>query len=219
MEIIVTFLILVAIVALVAMGDIVLVVQQIKTRRLKSPKITVVKEVDEFPATQRVMGVDGLAGIAIDELNKKLCLVLDGGVPEQSFRNVVGYGDILAVEVFEDTVPSQGVSTNRILRVELHIIVKSTSTPTHTIVFLERATFANTAEHRNAMKQARHWHGVLQAAADSHEIHAAREQEQESASALPVHSVADELRKLAQLRDEGVLTEQEFQQQKNRLLA
>lgn len=189
--------------------------------------------VDGFIPTQQIAGIDKVTGIAIDEVHKKLCLVryrfpsawavgqdgVYGLVWEPASSIVLRYGDILSVEVFEDTAPSQGVSTNVVLRVELHIIVKKTATPTHTIVFLDRRTSANSVDHRAAMAQARHWHGVLQAAIHASEVRAASEQAAEVAAAVPAPVVADELRKLAQLRDDGVLTEQEFQQQKARLLA
>jgi hypothetical protein len=48
-----------------------------------------------------------------------------------------------------------------------------------------------------------------------------RMQEQSAAASLPLRppvSVGDELRKLADLRDQGILTEAEFQVQKDRLL-
>lgn len=205
-----------------------------KNSELKKPsKKTEPVHVDGFPPTQQVMGVDRMTGLAIDEVHRKLCLVrcprpgalevgqdaAYGPVWKPASSTVVRYGDILSVDVFEDAAPSQRISTNVILRVELHVIVKNTAAPTHTVLFLDSRVFANSAEHRAAMKQARHWHGVLEAAIHASEMRAAREQAAEAAAAAPAPAVADELQQLAQLRDEGVLTEQEFQQQKSRLLA
>ena len=204
---------------------------ELKKPSKKPSKKTEPVHVDGFPPTQQVTGVDRMTGIAIDEVHRKLCLVrcrrpgawvvgqdgVYGPVWEPASSTVVRYGDILSVEVFEDTAPSQGISTNVVLRVELHIIVKKTATPTHTVLFLDGRTFANSVKHRAAMALARHWHGVLQAAIHAGEMRAAREKAAAAAPAAP--SLADELQQLVQLRDQGVLTEQEFQQQKARLLA
>lgn len=188
--------------------------------------------VDGFPPTQQVMGIDRKTGVAIDEVHRKLCLVhyrrpAEPGqhkgaytlLWDQGASVVLRYGDILAVEVFEDMAPHEHRSTNIILRVELHIIVKSTAAPTHTVLFLGSSALANSAEHRAAVKQARRWHGVLQAAIHASEVRAARERAAEAAAAAPAPVVAEELQQLVQLRDDGVLTELEFQQQKARLLA
>ena len=195
-------------------------------QRANKPQATVAEMVhpEGFTATQQVMGIDKMTGIAIDESHEKLCLIRArpsgawavgrdgsyGPVQDPASSTVVGYGDILSAEVIEDIAPGQGFLGNKILRVELHVIVRSTATPVHTLVFLDSSTGSNSAAHSAAMEQARHWHGLLRAA---------RERATPPMAPATATSVADELRKLAQLRDEGVLTEPEFQQQKARLLA
>jgi hypothetical protein len=225
------FVFVVSLLAAVALAPWVLK-SSVPKREKKAQKIEQV-QVDGFPPTQEVMGIDKMTGIAIDEVHRKLCLVRcprpgagavgqDGvytPVWEPASSTVVRYGDILSVDVFEDTAPSQSYSTNIILRVELHVIVKNTAAPTHTVLFLDSRVFANSAEHRAAMKQARHWHGVLEAAIHASEMRAARELAAEAAAAAPALPVADQLQQLVALRDEGVLTELEFQRQKARLLA
>ncbi|MHB9100884.1 MAG: SHOCT domain-containing protein [Sulfuricella sp.] len=71
-----------------------------------------------------------------------------------------------------------------------------------------------------AIQAARRWHGiveVLMKRADSEEK-SLQNSERQIQPALSNASVADEIKKLADLRDSGVLSADEFQQQKTRLL-
>lgn len=196
---------------------------------------------DGFVATQQVDGCDGVTGIAIDEEHKKLRLISyhragaagidQGGAfgaeeghgfgPDRDWVHSVdvGYGDILSVEVLDDFALAGDRIVLAIMRVQLRISLKNTSIPTHSLVFLESTFHANRALYEAALHKARHWLGVLEAAAHEGGRHDAPSPADGASAPSSVPSVSDELRKLAQLRDDGVLTEQEFQQQKARLLA
>lgn len=71
--------------------------------------------------------------------------------------------------------------------------------------------------YQQALDQARHWHGLMDVL-----IKRADREDKESNKAvneaLNINSVAEELKKLAELRDIGVLSEEEFQRQKSRTL-
>lgn len=196
---------------------------------------------DGFVATQQVDGSDGVTGIAIDEAHKKLRLISyhragaagidQGGAfgaeeghgfgPDQDWVHSVdvGYGDILSAEVLDDFALAGDRIVLAIMRVQLRISLKNTSIPTHSLVFLESTFHANRALYEAALHKARHWLGVLEAAIYEDGRPGAPSPAGGPSAPSSVLSVADELRKLAQLRDEGVLTEMEFQQQKARLLA
>lgn len=196
---------------------------------------------DGFVATQQVEGANGMTGIAIDEAQKKLRLIsyhragaagIDQGGdfgategqgfgPDQDRVHSVdvGYGDILSAEVLDDFALAGDRIVLAIMRVQLRISLKNTSIPTHSLVFLESTFHANRALYEAALHKARHWLGVLEAAAHEDRRLGAPSPADGASPPSPVPSVADELRKLAQLRDDGVLTELEFQQQKARLLA
>ena len=67
------------------------------------------------------------------------------------------------------------------------------------------------------MERARHWNGIFEVL-----IRRADEMEKPAINVLSnnsVISVADELGKLVNLRDSGVLTHEEFSEQKSRILA
>lgn len=196
---------------------------------------------DGFVATQQVDGCDGVTSIAIDEAHRKLRLISyhragaagmdQGGAfgaeeghgfgPDQDRVHSVdvGYGDILSAEVLDDFALAGDRIVLAIMRVQLRISLKNTSIPTHSLVFLESTFHANRALYEAALHKARHWLGVLEAAAHEDGRLGAQSPADGASAPSPVPSVADELRKLSQLRDEGVLTELEFQQQKARLLA
>lgn len=196
---------------------------------------------DGFVATQQVDGCDGVTGIAIDEAHKKLRLISyhragaagidQGGAfgaeeglgfgPDQDWVHSVdvSYGDILSVEVLDDFALAGDRIARAIMRLQLRISLKNTSIPTYSLVFLESPYLANSALYDAALHKARHWLGVLEAAIHEDGRRAAPNPAAGPSAPSSMPSVADELRKLAQLRDEGVLTEQEFQQQKARLLA
>ena len=69
--------------------------------------------------------------------------------------------------------------------------------------------------HSHASQQARYWHGLI-------EVLIKRADMEDKAKAIEApsstHSLADELKKLADLRQAGILSDDEFQTQKTRLL-
>lgn len=80
--------------------------------------------------------------------------------------------------------------------------------------------------YKSTMEKARHWHGLLEslmAMADQEDKEKSATENQVFASASKGEanstSLADELQKLANLRNEGILTDAEFEIQKQKLLA
>jgi hypothetical protein len=66
------------------------------------------------------------------------------------------------------------------------------------------------------MKKAQHWHGLLEVLIRQAEIEG---KQRDRAAAAPNSSfIADELKKLLDLKSAGALTEVEFQSQKTKLL-
>jgi hypothetical protein len=202
-------------------------------------------EIPDFSVAQKVIGNDGATGLAIDEQRKKVCLI-DHRQQNVSCR-VVTYKNLLSSEIFEDgsavtkTVRSSqlggaligglalggvgaiigGLSgktktSGKVKRIDLRITVNDTQSPLHDVNFLILETKQNGIIYQNAMKTARHWHGLVEVLIKRADM---EDREGHSAASEPRHaSVADELKKLAELRDSGVLSAEEFQQQKTRLL-
>jgi hypothetical protein len=87
--------------------------------------------------------------------------------------------------------------------------------------FLELEVTKDSARYKNALEQARHWHGLISVLinlADKEDHHSPTQQTitpNAPSSSIPV---ADELLKLGQLLQSGLLTQEEFQSQKAKLL-
>jgi hypothetical protein len=205
------------------------------------------KIIVNFTPTQQVIGCDGECGIAIDEQQKKICIVyLHSHV-------IISYKDLLSSELFEDgvtvtkTVRSSQIggaliggvllggvgaiigglsgktqNSGKVKRIDLRLTVNDTMNPIHDINFLNVETKKNSTNYQQAMQRARHWHGLIEVLIKRAEV----EDKETTKGSIPQvqqrqiqqHSIADELRKLADLRDSGVLTTEEFQQQKGKLL-
>ncbi|GIK24692.1 MAG: hypothetical protein BroJett006_09380 [Betaproteobacteria bacterium] len=201
--------------------------------------------IPDFAATWKIMGNDAKTGLAIDEHRNLVCLI-DNHQSNMSYR-IVPYKDLLSCEIFEDgsTVTKTmrtsqiggalvgalalggvgaiigGLSgktktTGKIKRVDLRITVNDTQNPHHDVNFISHETQKGGIVYDHAIKEARQWHGLIEVL-----IKRADQEDQERvgmATALRSISLADELKKLAELRNSGVLDDEEFQQQKTKLL-
>lgn len=222
------------------------IIQQLIISSNKSTMETKLASVDDFNATQKFMGNNGSTGIAIDENRKKVCLVkLQSGEAEV---DVCSYRDIISCELFEDgnTISSisrasqiggalvggialggvgaiigglsgKTTSTQKPKRVDLRITINRTDSPIHDINFMDVEASKDGIIYTVAMQQARHWHGVIS-------VIIRRADKEDSANRSMVApsssiSVTDEIRKLAQLRDEGLISEEELAVRKAKFLA
>lgn len=105
-------------------------------------------------------------------------------------------------------------STTKIVRdylVDLKITVADPLNPIYRINFLSCLYGKNSVEYKEALKNAHHWHGVLSAM-----IKRAKE---DDGHRVDKFSVADELNKLAELLKYGILNQEEFDRQKDKLLS
>ena len=225
-------------------------VVQIKNSKNKEEAMkSSVNSLQDFTPTQQVMGVDGKSGLAVDEPNKKVCLITNNGTTVS--QRIISYYDILSVELFEDTTSitktvrsSQiggavvggiifggvgavvgGLSgkiktSGKIKRIDLRLIVNDTKAPLHDIAFLDVEVKKDGFLYNLAIQAARLWHGIIEVLikrADAEEK--SREvSERQTEQVLGISSVADEIKKLSDLHNSGILTADEFQKQKARLL-
>jgi hypothetical protein len=113
-------------------------------------------------------------------------------------------------------------TTQKVKRVDLRVVIDNIGSPTHNVCFLDLDVDRGGIVHKAALDKARHWNGLFDIAinradkARVQDVNVVRNEKQKSIK--PSGSVADELRKLADLKADGVLTEDEFQAQKQRLL-
>ena len=206
---------------------------------------TYLLEIPDFSATQKVLGTDGTNGLAIDEQRKKICLI-DHQQQNISCR-VVEYESLLSSELFEDdstvtkTVRSSQIggaliggvalggvgaiigglsgqtnTSEKVKRIDLRLTVNDTRNPLHDVNFLNFEMKKDSPNYQNAMKTARHWHSLIEVLIKRSDMED-RENPASISQTQPI-SIADELKKLADLRDSGILNVEEFQQQKAKLL-
>ena len=205
-----------------------------------------IKKIPDFTVTQKFISLHLYSAIAIDEGRKKVCLVLNG--PGGVSNRIISYNEILSCEIYEDgavvtkTVRSSqlggaligglalggvgaiigGLSgstktSDKVNRIDIRITVNDTKNPLHDVNFLLGECPRESIFYKSANQQARHWHGLV-------DVLIKRADMDDKAKHAPVQqpatsSLADELKKLAELRDLGVLNAEEFQEQKNRLLS
>ena len=207
---------------------------------------TQLARIHNFRATQKVMGADGNTGLAIDEHRKSVCLI-NNRQKNVSLR-FCSYKDLLSSEVFEDgitvtkTVRSSQVggallgglvlggvgaiigglsgktqTSGKVKSIDLRLTINDTKGPLHNVNFLVSETEKNNSIYQSAIQQARHWHGLI-------EILIKRADMEDKANITDntlkpdTRSIADEIKKLAELRDTGILSFDEFEQQKIKLL-
>lgn len=200
-----------------------------------------------FTATQKIMGSDVSTGLAVDEPRQKICLISDGGATTRIFDykdilSVEVFEDGVSITKTQRGSQLGGVlvgglllggvgailgglsggkrTAEKINRIDLRLVVNSTSAPLHDVRLLSFESKKDGVIYQTAMQQARHWHRLI-------EILIKRADEEDkpllvantsAPVAQPITFVADELKKLAELKTLGVLTQAEFDSQKSRLL-
>lgn len=113
-------------------------------------------------------------------------------------------------------------SSEKVKRVDIRLTVNDTKSPLHDINFMDVEGNKDGIIYESAMDQARHWHGlisVLIKMVDSEDVRKEGVESLLQANGGSTSSLADELSKLGDLRDKGVLSDEEFSLQKKRLLS
>jgi hypothetical protein len=113
-------------------------------------------------------------------------------------------------------------SSEKVKRVDLRVTVYDTKSPLHDINFMDIEGKKDGIIYKSAMDQARHWHGliaVLIKMADNEDVRKEGGESSAKANGGSTSSLADELAKLSDLRDKGVLSDEEFSIQKQKLLS
>ncbi|ATQ77527.1 hypothetical protein CR152_25755 [Massilia violaceinigra] len=189
--------------------------------------------------TQHVVGIDQKTGVGIDEVSGKMCLITADGknLPTRLFP----YDDLFSAELIEDGVslmmasrgrfPHPGengrwvnsaASSARVL--ELRLVVSRTTAPPLSLTFLNVQTPKNSRQYTDKAASARRWFSLMNVIIDqanrNEEERMARRAALETPAAppVPLGAVADEIKKLGELMSSGLLTEEEFAEQKAKLL-
>lgn len=202
---------------------------------------------DKFWASQQITGIKKSEGIVVDEKNQQICILeSDNLKPNRffSYKDLLSVELIEDGETVTSTIRSSQIggaliggialggigavigglsgktkSSEKVEKIILRVIVNDTKNPLHEVYFLnsEEGISKKSSQYPAAMKKARHWHSLIEVL-----IKRADMEDKENAVNNVIHvsqnSIADEIKKLAELRDAGILGDVEFQQQKEKLL-
>lgn len=106
----------------------------------------------------------------------------------------------------------------KVRTIALNVVVKNMQEPIHTVVFSNKEIEKGSVGHTVTLAAARQWYSrlyILIQQADNEDENAMNQSEQCNANRF----VADEIAKLAELMQAGLITEEEFNLQKAKLLA
>lgn len=223
-------------------------IDEAKRKKELDDKLAALKD---FTVTQRLMDTCERSGIAIDEGRHKLCLIganhgkipldvlsykellaaeifEDGNTITRTSRTsqiggmLIGGLALGGVGAIIGGLSGKKISSNKVQRLDLRLIVNRTNWPCHDINIMNKEVQKHDPKYKAAMEKARQWHGILEVV-----IHRADQEDRakegltvtSERNALEQTSLADELRKLANLKEEGVLSDDEFAAQKAKLLS
>jgi hypothetical protein len=112
-------------------------------------------------------------------------------------------------------------TTGTVETVELRLIINDAEKPVHDISFLsselDKGGIIEKGLYKNIMREARYWHGLITVLIKRADIEDNARVPQITSNNQG-YSVADEIKKLAKLRDSDLLSAAEFQKQKSKLL-
>lgn len=188
----------------------------------------------------------GKTALAIDKPGKKICIITAGSSDTKE-TNVYSHQDIYECEIIVDGETFMKQSTTRtvagylvggalggiagavvgglsgsktmkekIKSITLSMRVNDPTVPTRKVKFLDKEVKKGDPDYQKAITQAEHWHALI-----ANLIEQANRELSASAgsAAVPVKSTNDELEQLFELKEKGVLTEEEFVTAKKKLLS
>lgn len=185
----------------------------------------------DFTCTYSHVGDGGYDGIAIDESNASICFLTRSRRGLASYRATAS--DIVSSEIFENSLTRTSQSGGGLLlivgrigvpvaqprvttrynvaRIELRTVVNDPAVPVHTVTFIGSECKRGGIAHTFNSEQAKQWQARIHVLATRAQCVPTEAQQQ-------LTSVADELRKLAALTADGLLSEDEFNTQRAKLL-
>ena len=202
----------------------------------------------DFIPTQMFLDNTSGTGVAINEASKSLCLIQSSTLPPQfvHFSDLVASFLIKNEGIVQKTLRTapqevgdiakeaqqkignsheQGSgsppSNTQSQKIDLTIVIQHQDNPIHTVTFLDMDTKEDGIIYNKAMVSAKHWHHLVsdlihQANGGGHTSENSNIQ---TPTQSPAPSVADELIKLNDLRTSNVISQSDFDAQKEKLLA
>ena len=213
----------------------------INSRRRRRMKAYLSSQPD-FAPSQSFIDCTGISGLAIDEQRKRILLL---NLRKPHSHRLIDYRDLLSSELFEDgtTISSAvrssqiggavvgglilgipgaligGLSGKREISTQVHhidlrLMVNDVKTPLHEVRFLKHSRKKGSLLYQMAMDNARRWQALMEVLIQQ----ADRDAQVTGQSVATATSIADEIRKLAELQNAGLLSPEEFQRQKAKML-
>ena len=220
-------------------------IKVVDTSKKKKNILSELEKLNDFKASQQIIGSEGESALAIDKTRDKFCLIKqkDGIISSKIYT----YKDILETEILEDglsvTKTARGSQLggtligglalggvgaiigglsckknqiDKVSNIDLKIIVNDMESPMFLLNFLKfpEGCKKDSFSYKTSIESAREWNSLLTVL-----IKKADEEDNSNIDNKENNiSVADEIIKLKKLLDDGLLSEKEFEQEKNKLL-
>lgn len=206
-------------------------------------------ESTSFTPTQMYLDNAGGTGLALNESSKTICLIQSSTLPPQTldYTDLVASFLVKNGVVLQQTLrekpqnmaelakKSQEQLETRSGRVEitpspedqtqqidLHLVIHDQERPNHVINFLDMDAKEGGVIYKKAMASAKHWHHLtsdLIQQANAHQPSPDHLPQRQSDRPPQILSVADEIEKLNDLLDKNVISQADFDLQKEKLLS
>ena len=206
------------------------------------------ESIDGFQTSKSLASIDNNLIVAIDNNSKQVAFVdLSENVKVYSYRDLLEVEVLEDGETVTKTSRSSQIggaliggliaggtgaiigglsgkqTTNEeVKKISLKILVNDIDNPVKKVVLLDKQKAIKKSDHeyRIAKEKALNWHGLIKVLINMADKEDAEKQSAESIfTGKKSLSVADELSKLAQLHKEGILTKEEFETEKQKLLS
>ena len=238
MEIVIIIIVIIIIAAIMQIAN---------TSSNKKAMSEYIKNIPDFNVTQEIMGEDGITGIAYDDRHKKVCLIKrigndykkrlfsykdilsteileDGNSITKTARGsqiggaLIGGLALGPVGLLLGGLSGKRKSIDKIKRVDLQIIINDSSDPRHLVNFLNLECKKDSFLYKNSIELARQWHAIIEVLIKQADKEDDKTNISNFNNASNNYSISDEIKKLSDLKNSGILTDSEFEQQKRKLL-
>lgn len=224
---------------IIAIGILIGIMKSINDSKHKKESQVVFDSLKDFKADKYYLSPSSGQSIGFDNQRKKICfldkmhnasifdynkilqceLLVDGeSVLKSSTSGTIGrtlLGGILGGGIGAIIGGTTGSKTQKenINSIDIKIIVNDTANPIYKINFLNLKTKKGSFIYKPAYESAEIWHGII-----SGLIRQGNDEGKNNTKSIDNLSVADELKKLKELLDSGVITDGEFSKQKTKLI-